>query len=54
MSEILFLVEQAPDGNLAAEAFGTDIFSEVADIVRHHSNARDAVRCHFCDRKIAA
>ena len=47
MSEILFLVEAAPEGGYTARAFGADIFIEGDDLQSLHANVRDAVRCHF-------
>ena len=49
MSEILFLVEAAPEGGYKARAFGVDIFTEADDLQSLHANVRDAVRCHFED-----
>lgn len=49
MSEILFLVEPAPEGGYCAKAFGADIFAEADDMAGLHANVRDAVRCHFDD-----
>ena len=48
-SEILFLVEPAPEGGYTARALGESIFTE-ADTVEHlHEQVRDAVQCHFED-----
>jgi hypothetical protein len=47
MNEILFLVEQAPEGGYTARALGESIFTEADDIDSLHSQVRDAVRCHF-------
>lgn len=47
MSEILFLVEPAPEGGFTARAFGESIFTEADDIADLHNQVRDAVRCHF-------
>lgn len=47
MSEIIFLVEEAPEGGYTARALGEAIFTE-ADTQDELRNAvRDAVRCHF-------
>lgn len=47
MSEIVFLVEEAPEGGYNARALGESIFTqaETMDELRHL--VRDAVRCHF-------
>jgi hypothetical protein len=47
MNEILFLVEQAPEGGYTARALGESIYTEADDIDSLHNQVRDAVRCHF-------
>lgn len=47
MTEIHFIVEEAPEGGFVARAVGTDIFTEADDIDTLHAQVRDAVRCHF-------
>lgn len=47
MNEILFLVEQAPEGGYMARALGESIFTEADDLESLHQQVRDAVRCHF-------
>lgn len=47
MPEIVFLVEEAPEGGLTARALGASIFTEADDMAGLHANVRDAVRCHF-------
>ncbi|HEX7191371.1 MAG TPA: 2-oxoisovalerate dehydrogenase [Thermoanaerobaculia bacterium] len=47
MSEIIFLVEEAPEGGYTAQALGAAIFTEADDISALEQNVRDAVRCHF-------
>ena len=47
MNEIIFLVEDAPEGGYTARALGASIFTEADDMAALHSNVRDAVRCHF-------
>lgn len=49
MSELIFLVEEAPEGGLTARALGASIFAEADDMVGLHAQIRDAVRCHFDD-----
>ena len=44
MTEIVFLVEDDPEGGLTARALGMSIFTE-ADALRE--NVLDAVRCHY-------
>jgi hypothetical protein len=47
MTEIHFVVEEAPEGGYLARAVGSGIFTETDDVVELHSKVRDAVRCHF-------
>ena len=47
MTEIHFIVEQAPEGGYVARAVGTDIFTEADDLEALHAQVRDAVHCHF-------
>ena len=47
MSEIHFVVEEAPEGGYTAKAVSEDIFTEGDDIPGLYANVRDAVRCHF-------
>lgn len=47
MNEILFLVEQAPEGGYTARALGESIYTEADDLDSLHNQVRDAVRCHF-------
>ena len=47
MSEIHFIVEEAPEGGYVARAVGMDILTETDDLPSLHTQVRDAVRCHF-------
>jgi hypothetical protein len=49
MTEIHFIVEDAPEGGYLARAVGSDILTEADDLPALHSQLRDAVRCHFDD-----
>lgn len=51
MTEIHFIVEEAPEGGFTARAVGEDIFTEADDLAGLHAQLRDAVRCHFDDDK---
>jgi hypothetical protein len=51
MTEIHFIVEEAPEGGFLARAVGADIFTEADDLAGLHAQVRDAVRCHFDDDK---
>ena len=47
MNELIFIVEEAPDGGFIARALGASIFTEADDWSALQSQIRDAVRCHF-------
>ena len=47
MSEIIFIVEEAPEGGYTARALGESIFTEADDLAQLHARIRDAVQCHF-------
>jgi hypothetical protein len=49
MNEIIFLVEEAPEGGLTARALGESIFTEADSEPELREMVRDAVRCHFDD-----
>ncbi len=51
MTEIHFLVEEAPEGGFIARAVGADIFTEADDLADLHAQVRDAVRCHYDEDK---
>lgn len=46
-TEIVFLVEDAPEGGYTARAAGDGLFTEADDLPSLHRQVRDAVRCHF-------
>jgi hypothetical protein len=50
MSEIVFLVEDDPDGGYSARALGESIFTEGVDMTELRENILDAIRCHFTGR----
>ena len=47
MSELIFIVDEAPEGGFTARALGASIFTEADDMEGLRTNVRDAVRCHF-------
>jgi hypothetical protein len=49
MTEIVFLVEDDPDGGYTARALGESIFTQANDLSTLRDMIRDAVRCHFPD-----
>ena len=48
-SEIIFLVEESPEGGYDARALGYSIFTEADTMDELKEMVRDAVRCHFDD-----
>ena len=51
MSEIIFVVEEAPEGGFTARAVGESIFTEADNFSELNERAREAVRCHFDEGK---
>ena len=49
MTEIVFLIEDDPEGGYAARALGVSIFTQSDDLEMLRQNILDAVRCHFPD-----
>ncbi len=47
MSELVFVVEEAPEGGYTARALGESIFTEADTLAELHEMILDAVRCHF-------
>jgi len=47
VNELIFLVEESPEGGYTARALGESIFTEADDLQGLHEQIRDAVRCHF-------
>lgn len=51
MTEIVFLVEDDPDGGYMARALGESIFTQADDLKTLREMVRDAVHCHFPDEQ---
>ena len=47
MNEVIFVVEDAPEGGFIARALGVSVFTEADTVAELHERVRDAVRCHF-------
>jgi hypothetical protein len=47
MIEIIFVVEEAPEGGLTAKALGESIFTEAETMDELKINVKEAVECHF-------
>ena len=51
VSEIIFVVEEAPEGGYTAKAVGESIYTQAEDLGALQERVRDAVRCHFDEGK---
>ena len=47
MHELVFLVEEAPEGGFTARALGAPVFTEADTLDALREAIRDAVHCHF-------
>jgi hypothetical protein len=45
--EIIFIVEESPEGGYEAKALGYSIYTEGESLEELKNAIRDAVRCHF-------
>jgi hypothetical protein len=52
VTEIIFVVEQAPEGGFIARALGEAIVTQAESVPELHERVRDAVHCHFEDGKM--
>ncbi len=46
-TELIFMVDEAPEGGYAARALGASIFSQAETLEELRKNVLDAVRCHY-------
>ena len=51
MNEIIFLVQDAPEGGYEAKALTAPIFTEADTMEELRSMIRDAVACHFAEEE---
>lgn len=49
LPELIFLVQDSPEGGYEARALGQDIFTEADTLDELRAQIRDAVACHFED-----
>jgi hypothetical protein len=47
MNELIFLIEEAPEGGFTAKALGESIYTEGDTMDELKKMIRDAVSCHF-------
>ena len=50
MNEIIFLIEDDPEGGYNAQALGYSIFTQGETVEELKENIMDALRCHFDER----
>lgn len=51
LEEVVFIVEEAPDGGYIAKALGVSIITEADNLEMLRSQVLDAVHCHFAEEK---
>ena len=51
MNELIFIVEEAPEGGYTARAMGSSIFTEADDLKTLQNQVREAVKCHYDEDK---
>jgi len=49
MSEIIFIIEEDPDGGYNAHALGVSIITQADTLNELRENIREAVRCYYPD-----
>jgi hypothetical protein len=49
MDEIIFLVEESPEGGYTAKGMGVSIFSEAETYEELKESVKDAIHCHYDD-----
>jgi predicted RNase H-like HicB family nuclease len=47
MDEIIFIVDESPEGGYTARALGVSIFTEADTISELQENIKEAIHCHF-------
>ena len=51
MNELIFMIEESPEGGFIARALGESIFTEAESLEELRQQVREAVRCHFDEGK---
>ncbi len=49
MKEVIFLVEESPDGGYTARGMGVSIYTEAETLEELKDMVKDAVHCHYDD-----
>ena len=52
MNEIIFIIEESPEGGYEAKALGHAIFTEAESLDELKRMIKDAVHCHFENSEI--
>jgi hypothetical protein len=52
--EIIFMVEESPDGGFEAQALGCSIYVQADTYEELREAVRDSVKCHFEDNEMPA
>jgi len=52
MNELIFMIEDSPEGGYIARALGESIFTEADNLDQLHGRIREAVKCHFDENKM--
>ena len=52
MNEIIFIVEEAPEGGYTAKALGENIYTEAETMDELKEMVKDAIICHFEEQNI--
>jgi predicted RNase H-like HicB family nuclease len=47
VKEIIFMVEEDPEGGYTAKALGQSVFTEAGTLEELKKNIKDALKCHF-------
>ncbi len=47
MTELIFVVEESPEGGMIARALGESIYTEAETVEDLKMNVKEAVECHF-------
>ena len=51
MEEVIFIVEESPEGGFIAKGLGVSIFTEAENMIELRIAVKEAVLCHFDDDK---
>ena len=51
MEEVIFLVEESPEGGYTAKGLGVSIYTEAESMEELRVAVKDAVSCHFDDEQ---